>query len=308
MQNQMNVVIAGAGLMGASIAQVFAQYGCNTVLYSRKKEDFDRARKIISNGQQTLVENGILTREQSIQVQDALRYTEDAACFEEANLVIEAIPEVFEIKAEFFGMISERIPPDCIVATNTSAISVNDLAEHCSQPERFCGTHWLNPPHIIPLVEIVRGTKTAPWVVDTLRELLSKMGKQPVVLNGDIKGFLSNRLQFALLREASYLVESGIATPEDIDKTLKYGNGIRYCCSGPFRIVDLGGVGVFRNVARYLFPDLSTESQQCSLLEELAEQGYDGISTLKGFYQYSEESAQAEEQERDRKMLELLKL
>ncbi|AJA47284.1 3-hydroxybutyryl-CoA dehydrogenase [Clostridium pasteurianum DSM 525 = ATCC 6013] len=301
------IVIAGAGLMGASIAQIFPQYGYETTIYSNREQDFQRAKEIIANCQNTLIENNIIADKLSQEVQKSIIYTTDLeTAFKEADLIIEAIPEVFEIKVDFFRKISDIIPEDSIVATNTSAISINDLAENISNPQRFCGTHWLNPPHIIPLVEIVKSNNTAELVVDSLLTLMKSINKKPVVLKKDIKGFLSNRLQFALLREAAYLVENDVATPEDIDNTLKYGNGIRYACSGPFKIVDLGGIEVFNNVAKYLFPVLSKETEVCKLLNEMAEKDYNGISNGQGFYQYTEESALKEEEQRDKKMIKIL--
>lgn len=302
-----NVVIAGAGLMGASISQVFAQFGFHTVIYSNQESDFDRARQIIRNCQATLVENEMLTAGQSEAVMNSLGYDADPECFRDADYVIEAIPEDIRIKSEFYRLISGILPEDAVVSSNTSAISINALSKSVKNPGRFCGTHWLNPPHIIPLVEITGSDATSPEVVDTLVGLLTDIGKQPVVLKKDVKGFLSNRLQFALLREASYLVESGVATPEDIDRTLKFGNGIRYACSGPFKIVDLGGIAVFNTVARYLYPDLSRESEYCRLLDEKVQAGQNGISTGGGFYTYTREAAYGAEKERDKQMLQILK-
>lgn len=303
-----NIVIAGAGLMGASIAQIFPQYGYHASIYSNKEEDFERAKLIIANCQNTLVDNKVLTARQSEKIQESIVYTTNLEVFRDADLVIEAIPEVFDIKIDLLHKISKFLPQNAIVTTNTSAISINDLGEHISHSERFCGMHWLNPPHIIPLVEITKSTKTDQWVADSLLKLLKAMDKEPVMLKKDIKGFLSNRLQFALLREACYLVENGVATPEDIDRTLKYGNGIRYSCSGPFKIVDLGGIEVFNNVAKYLFPVLSKETTKCNLLEQMVEEGCNGISTGQGFYHYTEKAALEEEKERDRKMIELLRI
>jgi 3-hydroxybutyryl-CoA dehydrogenase len=306
MQRINKVVVAGAGLMGASIAQSFPHYGYETVVYSNQEQDFERARQVIANCQNTLVENNVLSAQESRRIQDSISYRADPNCFHGADLVIEAIPEIYDIKADFFQMISGLLSPESIVATNTSAISIQELAKNMTNPERFCGTHWLNPPHIIPLVEIIPSTITSPGVVDILVKLLTGMGKEPVVLKKDIRGFLSNRLQFALLREASYLVESGVATPEDIDRTLKFGNGIRYSCSGPFKIVDFGGVAVFNSVANYLYPELSNQTEGCSLLEQMVQKGNNGISTGRGFYDYTPQSAVQEEQERDQKMLLLL--
>lgn len=303
-----NIVIAGAGLMGSSIAQSFPQYGYPTVVYSNCKEDFLRAKQIIANGQKTLVENGVLTAEESAGIQNEIRYTTDMSCFAEADWIIEAIPENAAIKKELFEHISEIAGEDTIVTSNTSAISINALSKCMKRPKRFCGTHWLNPPHIIPLVEITKSNVTSQETVDSIYDILCRMKKQPVVLKKDVKGFLSNRLQFALLREATHLVESGVATPEDIDRTLKYGNGLRYMCSGPFKIVDFGGVSVFNSVAKYLYPDLDCEEKENHLLGDMVERGYNGISTMHGFYDYTETSAIEEEKERDSKMLEVLKL
>lgn len=303
-----NIVIAGAGLMGAAIAQIFPQYGYSTTVYSHRESSFENARKIIANCQKTLVENDMLTTEESVRIQESISYTTDLECFRKADLVIESISEVFDKKVDFFNKLTKVLPKNSIITTNTSAISINDLGQYIENPDRFCGTHWLNPPHIIPLVEITKSDLTDSKVIDTLVKLLKDMGKEPVVLKKDIKGFLSNRLQFALLREASYLVEAGVATPEDIDRTLKYGNGIRYSCSGPFKIVDLGGIEVFNNVAKYLFPVLSKEDKASKLLNSMAEAGLNGISTENGFYKYTRESALAEEKERDRKMLNILKI
>ncbi len=302
-----HVVIAGAGLMGASIAQIFPMHGYTTTLYSCYVEDFQRASEIIDRCQRTLVENGVLTEAASEEIKRKLIYTTDITCFERADLVIEAIPEVMDIKASFYKGISDYLKDDCIVASNTSALSINELGKHLSHPERFCGTHWLNPPHIIPLVEVVPSDKTEEWIVDTLVRLFKDLDKEPVVLKKDIKGFLSNRLQFALLREAAYLVEEGVATPEDIDRTLRYGNGIRYACSGPFKIVDLGGAQVFNNVAKYLFPVLGDEKDSCKLLETMVANGHLGTSSGKGFYGYNGDDAAMEESARDRMMLDILR-
>lgn len=302
------IVIAGAGLMGASIGQSFPEYGIQTVIYSNRLEDFIRSKNIIHNCQSVLVDNEVLTEAQSKEIQENIEYTTDMQCFADADWIIEAVPEDINIKKELMENISKIAPKHSIISSNTSAISINTLSQYIKNPERFCGTHWLNPPHIIPLVEITKSEVTSEEIVNILFEFLASMKKQPVILKKDVKGFLSNRLQFALLREATYLVESGIATPEDIDRTLKYGNGLRYMCSGPFKIVDFGGISVFNSVAQYLYPDLDCEKKENRLLKEMVYNGNNGISSNKGFYNYTEQSAKEEEKERDIKMLQVLKL
>lgn len=302
------VVIIGAGLMGASIGQSFPEYGLHTTIYSNQEADFQRARTIIRDCQKTLTDNGVLSCEKSAQLQSDIRYSTNLACVEDADLIVEAIPEDLELKKQVLGEVSKRARKDAIITSNTSAISINVLSEWIVNPERFCGTHWLNPPHIIPLVEITKSKATSLEVVDTLYDFFQNINKKPVILQKDVKGFISNRLQFALLREATYLVESGVATPEDIDKTLRYGNGLRYTCSGPFKIVDFGGVGVFNSVAQYLYEDLNCEKKENQLLKSMVEKGYQGVENGMGFYTYTKESALEETRVRDKKMLDLLKM
>lgn len=301
------VVVAGGGLMGAGISLMFPEYGIETVLYSVAEKDFDKAGKVIDKSLAALVENGRLTSQTAEEIKEKIQFTVDKKCFQDADLVIEAIPEIMDLKKNFYEEISELVPEDTILASNTSAISVNQLSEFVKFPERFCGTHFLNPPHIIPLVEITKGDKTDQTVCKTLYTLFKNVGKEPVLLKKDVKGFLSNRLQFALLREATYLVEQGVADPEDIDRTIKYGNGLRYTCSGPFKIADLGGLSVFNSVAKYLYSDLSDEKSENHLLNELVQEGNNGISTGKGFYEYQESDLTDEEKTRDAMILGILK-
>lgn len=300
------VVIAGGGLMGAGISQMFPAYGFQTTLYSVGEKDFIKAGQVIDKSQQVLVDNGRLTKEESDKIKEAIRFTTDKECFRDADLVIEAIPESLEMKKDFYEEISRLVRPDTILTSNTSAISIDELGAFILYPERFCGTHFLNPPHIIPLVEITKGEKTKQEICDTLYDLFTFMNKKPVRLKKDVKGFLSNRLQFALLREATWLVECGAADPEDIDRTIRYGNGLRYTCSGPFKIVDLGGVQVFRDVARYLYPDLADEKKENHLLEKLVQENHLGISTGEGFYTYGEKDLENEEKARDQLILKIL--
>ncbi len=299
------VVVAGGGLMGAGISLMFPEYEIETVLYS--VSDFEKAERVIEKSLTTLVENGRMTRQKADEIKEKIQFTTDKKCFEDTDLVIEAIPEIMDVKKSFYEEISELVPEDAILASNTSAISVNQLSEFVKFPERFCGTHFLNPPHIIPLVEITKGDKTEQAVCETLYALFEEMGKEPVLLKKDVKGFLSNRLQFALLREATYLVEQGVAEPKDIDRTIKYGNGLRYTCSGPFKIADLGGLSVFNSVAKYLYSDLADEKVENHLLDELVESGNNGISTGKGFYEYQESDFVNEEKTRDAMILGILK-
>ncbi|MCR5090043.1 MAG: 3-hydroxyacyl-CoA dehydrogenase family protein, partial [Oscillospiraceae bacterium] len=216
------VVLAGAGTMGSSLAQVYASAGWDTFLYNRSETGLERAAALIALNQSTLVENGIQEAGKAEEVKAAVRYTTGKEVFCDADLVVESIVEDMAAKKAFWADVSARVPAEALLATNTSGLHISEIAEAVREPSRFLGQHWLNPPHLLPLCEIVVGEKTAPEVVDVMRELVRGLGKSPVVVK-DINGFLINRLQFAVLREALNLVDSGAATLEDVDTVMKGG-------------------------------------------------------------------------------------
>ena len=204
-----DVVVAGAGLMGAGISQMFPGVGIKTTLYSIKESDFVFAKEVLKNNLDFLVENRVIDANQAEAIQRSIKFTTDIQCMKDADLIIEAIPENINIKANFYEEICRSAKEDTIIATNTSAISIDLLSNYVTNKKRFCGTHFLNPPHIIPLVEVIKGQSTDGSVCERLVDFFRQLGKKPVLVKHDIKGFLSNRLQFALLREATYLVEEG---------------------------------------------------------------------------------------------------
>jgi 3-hydroxybutyryl-CoA dehydrogenase len=167
--------------------------------------------------------------------------------------------------------------------------------------------HFWNPAHIIPLVELIRGEKTSDEMVANLKNLLESLGKQAVVVNTDVPGFIGNRLQFAAFREALHIVEQGIASVEDVDKAMKYGPGFRYPIIGPLETADLGGLDTFYNISSYLFKDLGDEKEIPKMLEELIESNYLGVKTKKGFYDYSNGRDEDAIKRRDKLLFEMIK-
>ena len=238
------VVIAGAGTMGASLAQVYSRAGWNTVLYNRSEKGLERAERLIALNQDTMIREGLLTEEDARQMSRCLSMTTEKAAFAQADLVVENIKEDMEVKKEFWEETSRMTKESALLATNTSGLSITEIARAVWKPQRFMGQHWLNPPHLLPLCEIVIGQQTSWENAQSMRALLKEMGKQPVVVK-DIRGFIINRIQFALLREALYIVESGAASFEDVDMVLKAGMGLRYAVLGPFGVADFGGLDVF---------------------------------------------------------------
>ncbi len=278
-------VIAGSGTMGVQLAGIFAAGGLEVTLWNRSARGLERAAAL----------------------GDRVRLTTDDAVFSSARFILESIAEDLNAKRDFLGRISRLAPADCLIATNTSGLSISALGEAVAQPGRFAGMHWINPPTLIPLVEVVRGQETAPETAEAVFQLAQALGKRPIRTR-DVPGFLLNRLQFALLREAFHLVESGAAGIQDVDDAVRYGLGMRYACGGPFRSADLGGLDVFRQIAAYLFPDLSNRADVPALLERLCAQGDLGAKTGRGFYDYGGDGAARAAAERDRMLRALAEL
>ncbi len=300
------IVIAGAGTMGYSMAQVFARYHFDVTLYNHGLPTLQRAKMKIRENTETMVESGALTREDADALYAGLSFTTDTACFSDCDLVIENIIEDAEIKLAFYREISPLTKDSTIISTNTSGLSINLLSKGVKKPERFLGFHWLNPPHLVPLIEIIRGDATTDEAVETVREVALAIEKKPAVIKKDVPGFAVNRLQFALVREALSMVEQGVIEPEDLDSVLKYGLGFRWSTLGPLETMDLGGLDVFYKVGSYLFKDLDDSKEVSPLLKEHFEKGEFGVKSGKGFYDYSDGRGEEVTRERDEKMLSML--
>ena len=201
------IVIAGAGTMGSSMAQIYAEYFDDVILYNHRQETLELAKERIESNVATLVETGNLTKEKAGSLLGALSYTTSMECFKTCDFVAENLSENLEIKDDFYKKLSEVISNTAVITTNTSGMSINLLSRSVKWPERFIGMHWFNPPHLVPLIEIIKGEKTREDVAQTVYDLSLKIGKKPVLVNRDIPGFAANRLQFAILREALDLVQ-----------------------------------------------------------------------------------------------------
>jgi 3-hydroxybutyryl-CoA dehydrogenase len=282
------VAIAGAGIMGSSIAQIFARNDVKVTLYDIEAGFLERSKNLIDLNQKAWVEAGELTQAESSRLQSLIEHTLDIDELKDADLVIEAIVEQLEAKHVLWAKISGLVSDEAILTSNTSGLSISAIAQAVRLPERFCGMHWINPPHIIPLVEVICGEKTAKETADTVFCIAESLGKKPIMVKKDAPGFALNRIQFAVLREAMHIVESGIADREDVDKVLKYGLGMRYACLGPFEVADLGGLDTFYRISDYLFKDLSAATDVPAMLKDLVDSGAWGVKSGKGFYDYSD--------------------
>lgn len=281
------ITIAGAGVMGSSIAQIFASFDYKVTLYDVSDLSIHKSKELIALNQKTSVAQGVSTKEDSERDMANISFTCDKECFKTTDFVIEAIVENMDIKHSFWSEVSSMAKEDAILTTNTSGLSITEIAKAVKNPERFCGMHWVNPPHIVPLVEVIKGEKTSDDIASLVYQLSLAIGKEPILIKKESQGFVLNRFQFTILREAMYIVESGIASKEDVDKVFKYGLGMRYACLGPFEIADLGGLDTFYNISSYLFKDLEDTKDVHHMLSDIVDKGNFGVKSKKGFYDYS---------------------
>lgn len=304
--NIKNIVIAGAGVMGSSMAQLFAAGGYQVTLYDISEAALYNSQRLI-HVNQNVMHNDKTEGEKEENIRENITFSSEKECFSDADFVIEAIVEKMEVKHGFWNEVSGLAPDKAVLTSNTSGLSLTEIAKAVKYPERFCGMHWLNPPHICPLVEIIKGEKTAPETMGVVYDLACDIHRYPVCLQKEVPGFLVNRFQFAILREAMSLVEAGVARKEDIDKVFKYGLGLRYACLGPFEIADLGGLDTFYNIAGYLFADISNEKNVHKMLEQLYRDGDYGVKTGKGFYDYGNGRAEEVIAKRDKDFMKVVK-
>lgn len=303
------MAMLGAGTMGAGMAMCFAQAGYQVALYSRTSKSLEHALGRIDGSQAVFVQEDLISRQEAM---DARRRISTTTLLDEAlegvQYALESVPENLELKQALFREMEDLCPVDTILATNTSGLSITAIASACQHPERVVGQHWANPPEIVPLVEVIRGEQTSDMTMDLVYQITKKLGKEPVRVQKDIPGFASNRLQYAILREALHLVEAGVLSPEDVDRTLKNGVGFRYPWLGPLETVDLGGLDVFHTIAQYLFKELSTMQTSPDFFDQLAADGKYGIKTGEGFYQYGPDARDEILRKRDLYFIRQLKL
>lgn len=301
------VLLAGAGVMGSSFAQIFAKHHYDVILYDISEESLERAKKLIAVNQKTQVEQGDLTAEESAALMSRITMTTSKEWYSKIDFALEATVENMEIKHAFWKELSEAAKEDAVLCTNTSGMSITEIAKAVKNPERFCGMHWVNPPHLIPLVEVIAGEKSSEEVMQVVYDVAMSLHQKPVRVYKDPTGFILNRLQYAVLREACHCVEEGYASLEDVDNVMKYGLGMRYACIGPFETVDFGGIHIFNHVGSYMFDALCNDGGVPKILKEAYEQGKLGVSNGKGFYDYSGDKAAAALSKRDAAFIKLSK-
>jgi 3-hydroxybutyryl-CoA dehydrogenase len=303
-----NVAVVGAGTMGHALAQVFAGHGCSVRLTDNRPGELARAADMVRSNLATLVDAGRMSAADAAQALGRIHpihRLEEAG--DGADLVVEAVVEDIAVKQEIFALLDRVCPPHAILASNTSYLNIFDFVK-TNRPGQVVITHWFAPPHIIPLVEIVCGPETSAETVEALKQLLSAMGKRPIVIRKFLPGFIANRLQSALTQEALFLLENGYATAEDIDAAAKSSFALRTPILGIMQRFDYAGLDLTQKILRnrqYVPPPVIDRSPG---VDRLVAAGDLGVKSGRGFYDYGRRTPAELMQERDRRLLRLLDL
>ncbi len=297
----MQAALIGLGTMGPGIAATLSRGGIAVKAYDtqpaareRASTQLDLAYGVLDRLGTTAPEGGTA----SVTICDDL-----ASAVEGAGLVIENVPEKIEIKAELYRALDPLIGPEVIVATDTSGIPISTLQGFISHPERFVGMHWSNPPHLIPMIEVIAGAKTAPATVDFIVRLIRDLKLLPVVVKKDVPGFVENRVLYALLREVVALVEDGVIDPADVDTCVSWGIGYKLGIVGPMALLDMAGLDTYENVSSFLNRELSTRSDVSPFVSARTRDGRLGLKSGGGVYDYTPDGIKTLQAERAAKFV-----
>jgi 3-hydroxybutyryl-CoA dehydrogenase len=284
------VGVVGLGLMGNSIMACLLAAGHPVVGVTRSLARRRNTRRHLQSLLREMKREKLL-RADPAKVLKNLRLTESFADLRDCHVVIETVLEDLPVKHQVFRKVEAVVSPETIIGSNTSAIPATTLQKGTVHPERFMGIHWGEPAHVTRFMEIICGEQTGLRFVERARALALGWGKEPSIVRRDIRGFLTNRCMYALMREAFYLVESGYATIEDVDRSLRNDLGYWLTLAGPFRFMDLTGVPAYLRVMKDLLPELCCSKEVPALIRKVVDEGGLGVANARGFYHYTPEEA-----------------
>lgn len=279
------VAVMGTGTMGPGMGAVLARAGMQVSLFDTSPEALERAKAgydlawgVLDRLETPAVEGGSATYAGTVE-----------QALDGAEFVIEAVPEKLELKQQVYAEYEQHVGPDVIIASNTSGIPATKIAEHLAHPERVVVMHWSNPPHLIPMIEVVPGEKTSQAAIDGTIAVIEDVGYYPCLLKKEVPGFVENRVLYAIMRECLALVDEGVVDREQLDLNVKWGIGYKLAVIPPMQLLDMAGMDIYTSVASYLNPDLSNAADVSPTIGKLVEQGRLGIKTKGGLFDYTDE-------------------
>lgn len=298
------VAIIGTGTMGPGMAATLARGGLDVRCFDTLPAARDKTPGEVETALAVLdriggpedAERGMVT------VHDDL-----AEAVADCDLVIEAVPENAEIKAKVFAELDRLAPAHAILASNTSGIPITKLQESVTDPSRVVGMHWSNPPHVIPVIEVIAGARTSPDVVEQLRTTISDLGLVPVRVQRDVPGFVENRVLYAIMRECLALVDDGVISAEELDTCVKWGIGFKLAVIPPLQLLDVAGLDIYHAVGSYLNQDLNARRDVSETITSRVQRGELGMKTGQGLFSYTPERAQGLRQERASRLVAVRK-
>jgi 3-hydroxybutyryl-CoA dehydrogenase len=300
--------VIGAGTMGHSISLSAAWAGMEVMMYGLNEKDIKRGLSGVERKLDVLEESGLLSNAQAGAILGKIRVCHSIErAIDGATFIIEAIAEDIGLKRALFADLDKKCGPDVVLASNTSGLGLRSITADIKNKNRTLITHFWNPAHLVPLVEVYRDQDTEEVYVQRTMNLLNGMNKKPIEVMKEVPGLVGNRLQFALFREAQALLEQGIATKEDIDAAVTFGIGRRLQVTGPLLSADMGGLDVFAAVSDHLFEDLSNAAQSLPTLKRLVSEGKLGDKTGEGYYIWSEDFSSRVNRQREQELIRLMK-
>ena len=283
------IAIVGAGLMGHGMAQIFAVHGRKVWLVDVNEELLNSAKDRVQANLTNMQTQGVRFDKDIEEILDNIITTADlgTAC-EGSAFVFEAVFEDLELKQSLFADLDSLCPPETILCSNTSVISITEIAKKSQHRERIVGTHFWNPPYLIPLVEVVQAEESAEWCITATYDLLERVGKHPVRVHKDVPGFVGNRLQHALWREAFAIIDEGICDPATVDEVIRNGFGLRLPILGPVETADMVGLDLTLAIHNYILKYINADPTPSTTLQAKVEADELGFKSGKGFLEWSE--------------------
>ena len=298
-----NAAVIGLGTMGPGIAATLARAGFRVSTFDKDPTKRERGAQGFATAAVVLTALSVPDETTAaITVHDTL-----ASCVRGADLVVETVPEDLDLKIAVFREVETHVGDGCILASDTSGIPITKIQAGTRVPARVIGMHWSNPPHIIPMIEVIPGGKTAPEVVTSMVAAVRRTGHLPIIIRKDVPGFVENRVLYAVMRECLDLVEQGVIEPQDLDACVSWGIGYKLAVVGPMALLDMAGLDIYSAVGGYLNKELASRADVSSYVTERTKQGRLGIKTGGGIYDYTPERIAQLQSGRARKLVAVRK-